>query len=376
MRKRITAVLLAFIMIFTAMVMPSAALDTWDGSAVSTFGGGIGTEEDPYIIANAKQFARLTINVSKGNSYADKYFKLTSDIDLASRQWTPVGSASTPFAGTFDGQFHKISNLYISQDTSTYMGLFGYNTGTIKNLIITSGNVTGYRYTAAIAAFNNGTVRNCENAATVKGNAFTAGIVGHNTGTVSGCSNSANIFGTEYTSGIVAYNYTGTVTDVEYKGEIIDCYNTGYVSGVSYSGGIVGALMGEAGNLKNCYNSGTVVGRTNSGAIAGYNNRATVSNCHYLEDSAVDGIGNSKEGTESKTSTMLKSEYFTTLLNNDRLWSRNSAINGGYPCFKWQNPNEEYDDTEIKTVTYIKPSEGFAVGNGSAQNPYLISSAG
>ena len=35
MRKRITAVLLAFIMIFTAMVMPSAALDTWDGSAVS-----------------------------------------------------------------------------------------------------------------------------------------------------------------------------------------------------------------------------------------------------------------------------------------------------------------------------------------------------
>ena len=376
MRKRITAVLLALVMVFTAMAMPSAALDTWDGSAVSSFGGGKGTEDEPYIIATAKQFARLTLNVANGNSYAGKYFKLTSDIDLASRQWTPVGSASTPFAGTFDGQFHKISNLYISQNTTTYTGLFGYNTGTIKNLIISSGNVTGYRYTGAVAGFNSGLIRNCENASTVNGNAFTAGIVGHNTGTVSGCSNSANVFGTEYTSGIVAYNYTGTTTDIEYKGEIADCYNTGYISGVSYSGGIAGALMGEGGSLKNAYNSGTVVGRTNSGAIAGYNNRAIVSNCHYLEGSAVDGIGNSKEGTESKTSTMLKSEYFTTLLNNDRLWSRNSAVNGGYPCFKWQNPSEEYDDTEIKTVTYIKPSEGFAVGNGSAQNPYLISSAG
>ncbi len=375
MRKRITAVLLAFIMAFTAMVMPSAALDTWDGSLASSFGGGKGTEEEPYIIETAAQLARLSINVTNGNSYAGKYFILTSDIDLASRQWTPIGSAVTPFAGTFDGQFHKINNIYISQNATTYTGFFGYNTGTIKNLIIASGSITGYRYTGAIAAYNGGTVRNCGNVATVNGSAFTSGVVGHNTGTVSGCSNSANIFGTEYTSGIVAYNYTGTTTDIDYKGEIVDCYNTGYISGVSYSGGIVGALMGEGGSLKNSYNSGTVVGRTNSGAIAGYNNRANVENCHYLADSAVDGIGNSIVGTETKTSTMLKSEYFVTLLDNDRLWSRNANINGGYPCFKWQNPDEEYDDSEIKAVLYIKPSDGFAEGNGTAQNPYLISSA-
>ncbi len=376
MKKRITAVLLACIMIFTAMAMPSAALDSWDGSLASSFGGGKGTQEEPYIIETAAQLARLSINVTNGNSYAGKYFILTSDIDLASRQWTSIGSASTPFAGIFDGQFHTINNLYISQKATTYTGFFGYNTGTIKNLIIASGSITGYRYTGAITAFNSGVVRNCENAATVNGSAFTAGIVGHNTGTVLGCSNSANIFGTEYTSGIVAYNYTGTTTNVEYKGEIADCYNTGYISGVNYSGGIAAALMGEGGSLSNSYNSGTVVGRTNSGAVAGYNNRANISNCYYLEASAVDGVGNSTVGTESKTATMLKSEYFVTVLNNDRLWSRNSTVNGGFPCFKWQNPAEEYDDTEIKTVTYIKSSDGFAQGNGSVQNPYVIATAG
>lgn len=57
---------------------------------------------------------------TKGETYESKYIVLTEDLDLGNKIWTPIGTwkltntnLQKPFAGTFDGQGHKIFNLYI-----------------------------------------------------------------------------------------------------------------------------------------------------------------------------------------------------------------------------------------------------------------------
>ncbi|MCD8162031.1 MAG: hypothetical protein LUE09_00900 [Synergistaceae bacterium] len=49
------------------------------------------------------------------NSYEGKVVKLTADIDLANEPWTPVGSNSSSFKGTFDGEGYYIKNIYINK---------------------------------------------------------------------------------------------------------------------------------------------------------------------------------------------------------------------------------------------------------------------
>ena len=53
-------------------------------SASEPFGGGSGTETDPYIIGTAQQLANLAYEVNNGNNYAGEYFKMTADIELNS----------------------------------------------------------------------------------------------------------------------------------------------------------------------------------------------------------------------------------------------------------------------------------------------------
>lgn len=85
-------------------------------------------------------------------SFKDQTVKLTADIDLQNEEWTPIGNIDAIFQGTFDGQGHTISNLYINMPTKSNVGFFGYTTqGEIKNLTIENANVTGYLEVGAVA---------------------------------------------------------------------------------------------------------------------------------------------------------------------------------------------------------------------------------
>ena len=68
---------------------------------------------------------------------------LTADIDLNNREWTPVGGFYGLYEGTFDGQNHVISNLYIKRRANTdRLGLFSrLGGGVVKNLGVTSATV-------------------------------------------------------------------------------------------------------------------------------------------------------------------------------------------------------------------------------------------
>ena len=110
-------------------------------------------EEIVVPLYNNDDFIR-TINEynSTGDAGATRTYILQEDIDVSSLDGKITGmfgTASLPFAGTFDGNGHTISNLNINitltadSNTFLYAGLFGYTNGaTIKNLHISGLNIT------------------------------------------------------------------------------------------------------------------------------------------------------------------------------------------------------------------------------------------
>ena len=72
--------------------------------------------------------------------------ELISDIDLTDVNWTPVGTETKPFIGSFNGNEHTIKKLNIVEteavEGKAYVGLFGYaKNATIKNVTFENVNL-------------------------------------------------------------------------------------------------------------------------------------------------------------------------------------------------------------------------------------------
>lgn len=138
---------------------PSTATP-WDGTVAGAFAGGSGTSSSPYQIANGAQLAylaKLMNTASTSNDYASKYYKLTADINLGNREWTPIGGysyqsingVSFRFGGKFDGNGHTIYNFCVAEEkNSVGAGLFGIlkSGAEIKNLTLIGKITAGAKY--------------------------------------------------------------------------------------------------------------------------------------------------------------------------------------------------------------------------------------
>ena len=114
-------------------LLDSASGLCWDGASVRQPSGS-GTPDDPYRITAAPELAWLAQAVNGGLSEADAV--LAADIDLGYHPW-PVIGASHPYTGTFDGQGHTVSGLYIGETAGrAALGLFGAVSGTICKLTV------------------------------------------------------------------------------------------------------------------------------------------------------------------------------------------------------------------------------------------------
>ena len=163
---------------------------------------------------------------------------LTADLDMTDiEDFTPIGSVSSPYKGTFDGQEHIISNLYINLTEQEYVGLFGVLNGGayIKNIIMDElCEINGKCFVGAIAGGTNGggsvTFENCGN----------AGMVGAQH------QNAAGICGVSMNS--------------ECGIKLIRCFNVGGVVGENESAALCGWVGNNGSEITNCYNAGWVSG--------------------------------------------------------------------------------------------------------------------
>ena len=113
-----------------------------------------------FVIERASELAWLAAAVNgtlpetratAAQTYAGKTFVLTEDIDLGGYEWTPIGTSSNIFKGTFDGQNHVVKNLKITGNNGN-VGLFGVtHDGEIKNLVVENAEVSGRTNVGVVA---------------------------------------------------------------------------------------------------------------------------------------------------------------------------------------------------------------------------------
>ena len=213
-------------------------------------------DAETYSISSASQLAGLAYLVNNATDlFEDKVVELTADIDLAGKEWVPIGDNDqtklddtgvlrpTAFHGTFDGKNHTVSNIQIdidenelaSKDREWVVGLFGESKGLIQNLHMEGGSIKVQLTTNLPYEQWNHSIS-------------TGGVCGKGK-TVSRCTSSASIdVATRYTEG-----YTGGILG---QGYVEYCENTGKVTGTTGScrGGVLGS-----GQAYRCTNRGEVV---------------------------------------------------------------------------------------------------------------------
>lgn len=131
------------------------------------------------VSANAVLLNDIVVNADLFKQIAD-LLKRTTKAGNALNAWIPIGTEENPFRGTFDGNGHIISGIYIKNETQSNVGLFG-NVGSeavIKNLGVTDSYISGNENVGAICGKSEGTVVNCYTVSEVVGNKNVNPLVG------------------------------------------------------------------------------------------------------------------------------------------------------------------------------------------------------
>lgn len=198
-------------------------------------------------------------------------YVLAGDIQLTGGSFSPIGTETVPFSGKFSGNGHVLTNVKISA-AGDYIGLFGYNTGTITYVGIESGEISGGNCTGSICGLNAGTITGCYNNAPVTGKESAGGVCGKNSGTVQMSYNTGAVTGTLKTGGVC-----GESAD---RSTLANCYNTGMLVGDSVVGGICGSVESSA-DVSSSFSMAEICGNSEIGGNIG---TGPSKNCFYSKD--------------------------------------------------------------------------------------------
>ena len=289
---------------------------------------GSGTEDDPYLIgtpADLTKLSTITNTASSAAAYADKYYRLTADIDLTDVSYTPISRATSlttaqgaAFTGTLDGNYHIIKNISFA-NLATYgntYGIIGYlgAGGTVKNLGVENMTVNG-----------SNAQRLC---------------IGGVAGTINSSVNIDNCY---------VRNMTVNATTDQ----------------ATFCGGIAGYAAGSLGNISNCYSIGltfTLTNSTNSaGIIGGVTAGYTAANCYTTSGrTQVSRTGAYMTVTHCYDANGQAGALADATASNlgDAFKADTNYKNGGYPLLSWEDPG-------------IASFEG----RGTEADPFLISTA-
>ena len=284
--------------------------------------GGSGTSSDPFTIANENDLFEFADRVNN-YSYGDKCFKLVANITLT-KVWTPIGTSSNPYTGTFDGNNKTISGLNLTA-TAANAGFFGYvNGATIKNFTLAGTASSAYDNTGSVVGTADGATKiynvySSVNITMTAAKSHIGGIAGQllqensKVSEIKGCAYSGTMnlgSSTDSNGGIVGYCEKEANVQIEY------CFFSGSISS-SGSTPRIGGILGYANDensqnfnyIRNCYCDGTLSPSSGTyvGAIAGYprgNVPGVITNNTYKSGMATNALGNSKTSSTSTPITI------------------------------------------------------------------------
>lgn len=278
------------ILLLTLSLLPVWTLASdWDGVTVaSSYAGGEGTEESPYLISSPGELAKLASDLKADNTCTKGvFYQLTADItfndsvftrivpttrkndsadypaDTSNFKRTPIigeyvkDGISTYFEGSFDGNGHTISGLYVWDQGITYAGLFSMCRGaSIRNLRITDSYfLTNAQFGVLAGQVLDSELLNCE-------------------------VDSSYSEGGGSKGGLLAGTLEGSTT-------MQNCFAEGWVFGKNDMGGLVGRIGVRDSNtcvVNNCFSYVNLrVKRRNNGSLAfDIHADAQVNNCYWI----------------------------------------------------------------------------------------------
>lgn len=276
---------------------------------------GDGSKEEPYVINSIEDLIRFSYEVTKGNTFAEKYVELGLSLDFnlsksyvdANREdfaqygyngklketlntngFIPIGNMETEtkdgqneFEGIFNGNNHKIYNLKIKQNINTTVyvniGLFAVNKGTISNIGIELADVRlevnsdKFSHTGSLVGSNAGEIYNSYSTGQINviSNNYSlnvGGLVGSNENKMEKCYNNANI-SAKYLANedIVEVRAGGVIGANEVDAMATDLYSDGKIfincnrqeAYTNYIAGFLGGVSGKnLGIIENSYSTG------------------------------------------------------------------------------------------------------------------------
>lgn len=275
------------------------------------YDGGTGTQKDPYQIGSRESLQKLGERVAEGSQTADAYFVLTADIDLEGVAWTPIGDATHPVRGHFDGKNHVIKNLTMGKEeepaANVYAGLFGcadagssFENITLENVSIhTKTSTTGYAG-ALVGALNSkgatkdtaAVVDHCKASGTITISTdgkpgMAGGLIGMSNpfAAITNCGSEVAV---TLATGAGIGNAGGLVGMVSIKALVMNNYTNGPVTlQTTNTNANAGALVGMAnGILYNNYTAGAVTGNRAAGIAGNAAAASYTAGCHYVQEPA------------------------------------------------------------------------------------------
>lgn len=341
-----------------------ATIDLGEGQNFSTKHGSGGTTTQYTVITrlgtegDASTTTLQGINNASGGNYV-----LGANIDASSTSAWNGGQGFTPienFNGNLHGLGHDIKNLFINRPLGYHIGLIAitdtYGDTVVRDLSLTTPNVTGYVTGALAGAFNGGTIKNVNvRGGAVTGDIFVGGLVGHlgYGSLLQTSSSSADVTGKHMgntypnpggydVGGLVGKNFQSTVAN---------SFATGSVTANTNLGGLVGWLDG--GSVINSYASGAVSGAGGVGGLIGAGGGSVV-NSYW--DTTTSGQSTSAGG-QGKSTAEMKQQSTYAGWDFANVW----AINEG---------------SERPTLRALAPAPGTGTGSGTGSGTTVPPSPG
>ncbi len=316
----------------TGRVNSGYPLLSWEEKGEISEMVGDGSQANPYKISNVYHLAL----VSEMTETDGKYFELTNDIDFGGSVWSEtVGTANSPFKGSFNGNGYAFKNYKINAVPNMAKGIFGVVGG---NAVIEKTGTIGSSAELSIDGWET---------------AYGA-LIGRLTDNarISECYSRKAYIKTNYGGGRFKFGggLIGTIDSA--AATVTNCYSVGseFVGDIDNDAGLVGGVISVDPVITNCYTDMYLV---RFGKGMGKN----TTNCYYVADAPWPGTNPTDSagwyaGTKVDEYTMknkaadLGSAYVRDI----------TAENSGYPIFTWQAKSAEIE------------------GEGTYANPFLIKS--
>jgi hypothetical protein len=320
---------------------------------------GEGIEDSPYIIINEQDMALLSNLVSQGTSFKDTYFRVRRDayhmmMSLSGLNYQPIGSATHPFEGHFDGSQTNFE-MKVSSTDSNY-GLFGVTgvNAVIENLSV-SGTIEAKDNVGSIVGLNQGLVQNVYSTAEIKGNNNVGGLIGHNQGMVKQVYMIGQVIGSSYVGGLIGYN----------EGDLLNAYSVSKTYGIDHIGGLIG-FETEGGYSSFVYYNQSIVDIYDLDGL----NKPVFAISNKEDSTNVTG-----QAIEVMTSGSLGSATNQMYFDDTSAWIPKEAF--GFNLFYPQLSafaESEHETIRQDSLDSVK-IDRFTEGDGSQDNPYIIRTA-